>query len=179
MLAYLLHSDVRAVAAHVPFSTVVHDVFRDSYRFVTVLREPVERFVSQYLWGHDRPGDHGFIARDLDAFLRSPTATVLGTSYARYLCGRALEQTELPGSGVELAVANLEKFDAVGFSDDLAGFEADLRRLTGKRVRVGWENAGRQRAASGRILEGPHRERIEELCAPDIVVWEAAQRFRR
>ena len=55
MLLYMLYSDVRCVAAHIPFSDASFDRFAGSYAFVTLLRHPVDRFISNYLWSHKHP----------------------------------------------------------------------------------------------------------------------------
>lgn len=176
LLAYLLHSGFRGVAAHVPFSTRVADEFAEQYRFVVVMRDPVERFVSHFL--HTQRGVKGPANPALEEFLETEESELLGMYYARYFAGETLAPDDLAGRGVEMAITNLKRFDAVGFTDRLPQFESDLRRVTGKRIRIGRDNVNRQVDRRTEILEGPHRGRIEELCRPDQAVWEAAQQLR-
>jgi len=177
MLLYMLYSDVRCVAAHVPFSNAAFDRFTDRYSFVTLLRDPVDRFISNYYWNHDRPDAHFRIAESFDAFLASQRARSLGSTYVRYFCGEPGQK--FSRTQVDAAIRNLHRMDFVGFLDDLPQFQTNLRALTGKRLAIGSENVGNTRARRDAILSGPLRDQVLEVCAPDRDVWEAVQDLRQ
>lgn len=177
MLLYLLYSDVRCVSAHVPFSNAAFDRFANRYSFVTLLRDPVERFISNYYWNHDRPGAHFAIPESFDAFLASERAAALGSTYVRYFCGEPGEKFTQK-THVDAAIRNLRRMDLVGFLDDLKRFQTKLRALTGKRLSIGSENVGNTRTRRDSILSGPLRDRVLEVCSPDRDVWEAVQDLR-
>lgn len=177
MLLYLLYSDVRCVAAHVPFSNAAFDRFATGYSFVTLLRDPVDRFISHYYWNHDRPDAHFRISEAFEAFLESERASALGSTYVRYFCGEPGEKFTRR-THVDSAIRNLHRMDFVGFLDDLAQFQTKLRAITGKRLAIGSENVGNTRARRDAILSGPLRDRVLEVCAPDRDVWEAVQDLR-
>jgi hypothetical protein len=178
MLLYLLYSDIRCVAAHVAFNTATHEAFRDRYAFVTLLRDPVERFISHYFWSHRREGAYASITDELEDFLETPRARMLGCTYARYFFGSPPGTDLRTSPDTQAAIENLRRLDSVGFLDDVGHFERALRRLTGKRVRIGRENVGRHKSKYAAILEGPLRDKILEVCAPDREVWEAVQDLR-
>ena len=176
MLLYMLYSDVRCVSAHIPFSNAAFERFGDRYAFVTILRDPVERFISNYYWSHDRPDAHFRIAEPLEEFLSTERARAIGSTYARYFCGE-------PGhsfgpSHVDSAIRNLRRMSFVGFLDQLDGFEAALHRLTGRRIKIGKENVRGTGSRRDSILSGPLRERILEVCAADRKIWNAVQDLR-
>jgi Sulfotransferase family len=175
MLLYLMYSDVRCVSAHVPFSDIAFEKFQDRYQFVTLLRAPVDRFVSHYLWSHRRPGAHGHIKEEFEEFLDTDRAKAFGSTYARYFCG---SPTFSQGNPVEHAVNNLRRMNHVGFLDDVKSFEGDLRRLTGKKLTIGYENVGKTRKTRNDIMDSRLRKKVLEICAPDIEIWDAVQDLR-
>lgn len=176
MLLYHLAADRRCVAAHVPFSDVAFEAFRDRYRFLTVLRDPVDRFVSNVAWSR-RAGAFFKIREPLEDFLKTERARKLGATYARYFCGTPGGRRD--GWSVAKAVENLRRMDGVGFLDDLAGFRDTLFDLTGHRFRIGHENAAAPDPDRAALREGPLGRRIAELCAPDLEIWDAVQHLRR
>jgi hypothetical protein len=179
MLLYLLYSDVRCVAAHIPFSSAAFDIFHGRYFFVTLLRDPVQRFVSNYLWSYKRSGAHARIDEELGDFLCTDRAKASGSTYVRYLCGQpGMRLTEMHAA-VDLACTNLQRLDHVGFLDRMEPFASTLRGLTGRRLRIGRENVGNRHTAHDQIMGSPLKQKILDVCAPDLDVWDAAREFWR
>ena len=176
MLLYMLYSDVRCVSSHIPFSNAAYERFADRYAFVTLLRDPVDRFISNYYWNHNRHEAHFRIAESLGDFLSSDRARGMGSTYVRYFCGEPAQK--FTRRHVEAAIRNLRRMDGVGFLDDVLHFQASLRTLTGKRLAIGTENVRNTRAKREAILSGPLRDSILDVCAPDRAVWDAVQDLR-
>ncbi|MBU2531779.1 MAG: sulfotransferase family protein [Alphaproteobacteria bacterium] len=179
MFMYLLYSDVRCVSAHVRFRNQAFDAFHDRYRFVTVLREPVDRFISHYFWSHNRPQAHGHIPDDFETFLNSERARRVGATYAEYFSGLANDVPVDSRESIEASIANLNRMDVVGFLDDVPSFEEQLKTRLSRTVRIGHTNKGKSPGKQREILNGPHRDRILELCAPDRAIWDAVQHLRQ
>lgn len=176
MLLYLLFSDIRCVSAHVRFSNAVFSQFSGRYKFVTILREPVSRFVSHYNWSRDRRGAHAEITTDFDAFLESERARRMGAIYCEYFAGLPKDSDVRSDAAIEHAIDNLGQFDVVGRLDDLGAFAEAIRTNLGFRVRIGHENRDPTRGTGIRLsaLSAAQRAQVEELCAPDLAIWEAA-----
>ena len=145
MLLYLMFEDVRGISAHVRFSEHAYDKFSGRYKFITVLRHPVERFISNYFWSAGKPEAHGRIEEDLGAFLETDRARRLGATLVEYLCGLPKEVAPHSDEAVAAAAGNLAKFDVVGDIADVADLELKLREALGFRVSIGHENKGRAR----------------------------------
>lgn len=175
MMLYHLYDDVRCVSLHVPFSNIVHARFARDYKFITILREPVSRFVSHYFWSYQKPKDHARIEDDFEIFLGTDRARRLGASYVEYYSGAPMAADLGDRALIAQAVTNLRaRFDLVGRLDDLPGFEAGLRKTLGVRIKVGHENKARQPGNIRNSMVTPELlERAREVCAPDIAVWEA------
>ncbi len=172
MMLYLLLDDVRCLSLHVRFSQAAHAAFADRYKFVTLLRDPVARFISHYNWSYQRPGAFGRIEEPLDAFLDTDRARLMGATYGEYFSGLPVGSDFTSASAVDAAVANLSRMDVVGRLDDLQAFEDDLRNALGVRIKLGHENRkGTIRPAHQTEVTPELRARIEEICAPDIAIW--------
>lgn len=177
MLLYMLYSDVRCVAAHIPFSDAAFDRFSGSYSFVTLLRHPVERFISNYFWSHKHPDGVQHVSESLEEFIGTDRARRLGSTYARYFSGEPAAD-EFTTKHAVAAVRNLKRMHLVGFLDDLGRFQGGLRSLTTRRIKIGKENVGHNSSERDRILSGPLKERILDACAIDLAIWEQIEDLR-
>lgn len=175
MLLYMLYSGTRCVSAHIPFSNTAFDRFADKYRFVTILRHPVDRFISNYHWSHRHPGGVAHIPETLEEYVGTDRARQMGATYARYFCGKP--GAEFSSAHVDAAVANLRRMHLVGFLDQVGEFQKALQALTGRGIRIGKENVG---SGGGReaIMAGPLGKQITDACAVDLAVWDAVQDLR-
>lgn len=174
ILLYLMFRDIRCLSLHVPFSDTAHRLFAGKYKFVTILREPVSRFISHYFWSRGRPHAHGKIEQGFSDFLETERARRLGASYVEYYCGLGPDADLRSESTIQAAIRNLGKFSVVGSLDDLPAFEMALRRELGVSVRVRQENRSRESEFEKRDVVTPElRQRAAELCGPDLAVWNA------
>lgn len=174
MMLYLLYDDIRCVSLHVPFSDTAHRLFHDKYKFVTILRDPVERFVSHYNWSSRRPGSHGHIPESFDNFLTTKRARRMGAEYVEIFADLPSDADLRAPEAVVAALNNLSKFDVVGRLDDLGGFSDALHRELRIRVRIGHENKAHESRSlvAGADLSPEQIHALEEICAPDIAIWQ-------
>lgn len=180
MLLYHMFHDVRGISLHVRFSEIAWDRFGDRYKFLTILRDPVKRFVSHYYWSHGKAHAHARIDEDFASFLDTGRARRIGATYVEYLCGLPKDVPTDSDTAIAAAIANFRKFAVIGDLGNLPAFEADLKRELGASIRIGHENKGRQSGSAYPELDDPKlRARIEALCAPDIAVWQAFRSQRQ
>ncbi len=173
MLLYHLFEDVHCISAHVRFSAPAHERFGSRYKFITILRDPVSRFLSNYTWSYGKPDAHARIEEPFGEFLKTERAKRLGATYVEFFCGLPKSADIRSEEAVDAALANLAKFDIVGRLDDLPAFEADIARTLGVRLKIGHENRATRRTAASEAMDDPLlRAEVMALCAPDIAVWE-------
>jgi len=175
MMLYLLYDDIRCVSLHVPFSKVAHRVFHDRYKFITILREPVSRFLSHYNWSGRRAGSHGHIEQDFDRFLTTDRAFRMGAEYVEMFADLPNDADIRTPEAISAAIGNLRSLDVVGRLDDIKGFSDALRRELGIRIRIGHENKARKSGTfvAGSDLTDAQLKTVQEVCAPDTAVWRA------
>lgn len=172
MMLYLMYEGVRCISLHVRFSQVAYERFKDAYKFVTVLRDPVERFVSHFFWSHGKQNAHARIDQPFEEFVESERARRLGATYVEFFSGLPKEADIRSDVAIQAAIENLRRFDVVGSLNDLAGFQLKLHETLGARIKIGHENKGKHSAGQREAaISGAMRKKVEELCAPDIAVW--------
>jgi len=173
---YAFASGRRLVAGHVWYDPAMAHLQEQGILLATCLREPVARWISEYLYGHYRQAAYGVIEEDLGTFLESDRARQMGETYVRYYGGIREDRDYRSEAAVTRAVERLAGLDLVGRLDRLPALAAGLARH-GVRVRFPHRRRtrapeeARARLASDRSL----RARIEELCAPDRALWERAR----
>lgn len=159
--SWLLHG-------HVLYSDKAESHFGDRYKYVTLLRDPVERMISNFRMTQRA----GVVTEDLDNYLDGPVARSHAQVFLRYLYGKTVIADEEVPEALELAKARLAKFAVIGFLDDLEGFTARYRDVFGVSLRVARLNAAPDRKPD---YSEAQMERIRALCAPDLEIYRFAQ----
>src|SRR5262245_43202829 len=132
LLAYeLLTASPQLALGHFRYRSRYAELFPNA-RFITVLREPVDRLISLYNYRRFRPNVHWPVGMTFDEFLQSPWAAE-GHNYVRTFCGRAgLDpRSDEP---VAAAIENLRLFAVVGCTSRLDEFADEVSGLVGTSV---------------------------------------------
>jgi hypothetical protein len=164
--------DTLLIHGHLFWSETAWTHFGGAYKFVTLLRDPVARTISNFRMAQRR----GVIAGDLDSWLQGPVARQQARAYLRYLAGR----NDISDNDVEAAVAlaktRLQHFALVGFLDRTDEFLHRYRALFGVRLRLPRLNAAPDRQPE---LSADQLRRLTTLCAPDIALFDHARSLSR
>lgn len=160
--------DTMLIHGHVFWSEKAETFFGARYKYVTLLRDPLARTISNFRMVQRA----GVISDDLETYLDGPVARRQARVYLRYLTGRNdIPDADLP-EATALAKARIGKFALVGFLDDLDRFLKDYQALFGVRLRIPKLNAAPD---SQPDYDPALLARLAELCAPDIEIWKAAR----
>jgi hypothetical protein len=174
MLLYLLYEGVSCVTPHVRYSEQANKLFHEQYKFITTLREPISRFISHYFWSYGKQHAHGRIDEPIEEFIETERAKRLGATYPIYFSGLPVTADFTSSEAVQTAIANLKKFAVVGKLDNLSLFSKNIKNELGVRIRIGHENRSRRSPSEVKKAITPEvRQKIIELCQPDIQVWES------
>jgi len=169
----LVHQRTRMISGHVQYDPELHDGAARDYRFVTLLRDPVARFVSHYSYlqrRHPTPSRPDTLA----AFLDTADAARLASQYLFYFAGQNLRPNQNPAPLVARAKGALARFDIVGDLSQPHIFAKQLQHLIGTPLPL-WR---RNMAPAPTEIPSNLRPRIESLCAADIAVYQAIQTAR-
>lgn len=109
----------RVAVGHIPYGLFRAHLPRDS-RYVTVLRDPVERILSHY-HGHIRRTDRtealGLVTAESLQEALELRPSDLSNLATRFLCGDPSPMGELPADALDRAKANLRDFEFVGITE--------------------------------------------------------------
>ena len=178
LLLYALSQEsCRFVCGHYAFSDAAQRAFADRYAFVTLLRHPVERWISSY-FQHARANDPWFdTERDIDAFLESDFGQAQGYEQVRFIGGVDDGQDYTSSAAIHRAQANLEKFAIVGTLERLHRFQAAFHTRFGRPLRLRHLNQRPPTQSAAALISKARRERIAEICQPDLELYHHACRL--
>lgn len=179
ILIYHLNDYVHWISGHVRFSPAAYSAFSPGYRFMTVLRDPIERYLSDYFccYKSDR-----YFRTDLplEEYLDSFEGRIRTSVYGEYFSGLPADADFTSDEAVTLAIENLAKFDLVGFTDDMQGFVRDASSMLGVRVKVGHENKGRGGSSGRSVAVAPETMgKLQEMCESDMRIYRYAREHLR
>jgi hypothetical protein len=175
LLAYFLERGAVLVTGHFLFDGPIFAHYRDRYRFITTMRDPVERVISHYT----EELRNRYLTESFDAYLDTNVAWRHATAQLRYFAG----MPQVVPADVETAMArakeNLRAFSLIGFIGDLRRFSEGVREIFGPRLRV--PHVVPTRHHHDAVLPKPSidqasRRRLETMCAADIELYDYAKR---
>ena len=172
LLYYMSQKHIKYIAGHFTFSEIAYHYFSDKYAFVTVLRDPIERFISAYFYRRYKTGK---LDKDFKEHLKSENCLGGGFHYVKSLCG--LESTEDYTSARAIAVAkeNLHKFKIVGFLEYQEEFLNQFEEQFGRRLKIKVLNRSpKPEAYRKSIITQEIKEEIKKICKPDLEIYQYA-----
>lgn len=179
---------IRCVMGHYPFSYSVHDQLEKPTRYITILRDPVERVLSLYSYISSTK-EHKLQSHvvenkiGIEEFVLRKVTTHVENGHIRLLCNVDPDtrgRTACTGEMLEQAKENLENhFEIIGFLDEMDEFYDRLarsfgwKRWSGEKVNVTRERLRKDDLPSHVI------ELIREQNLLDIELYEHAQFLSR
>ena len=179
LLHTFLTNGARAVGGHIAYHPGIHEQFQHSHSFVTILRDPVERFVSQYFYTKHA---HSYVRlpADFDDDDLEAVGPVWGSMITFFLGAGAELESAAAGDAADRwvpeAKRTLERLPVVGFVDDMDAFRRRLADTIGVRIDIGRRNVRPRR--DDRDEERWIREVAPRFCAPDLEVYAHARAVR-
>ncbi len=193
LLSFYFEQGFDMISGHLPFSPLCARHFGRGTDFITVLRDPVARLkshvaylifaqprtcVEDYHTGKVDPADE--VERILE---REEIGIWMARSQCIYLGGLAEDGRADLDNRVPNAVASLDAFRLIGFDHCLQRFADQFHTIYGVPLAPGRENTIQSVQPDAALLkrvysvfEGSMKTRIEEMCADDLVLYEAALR---
>jgi hypothetical protein len=179
----LARDDVPLVTGHVQLDASLVETYRSKWGFVVLLREPVRRWISYYFFNRYKPvDDYNKIDQSLEAFLETPEGQFRGQDYVRLLTSDGdRHRTHGPDAPSQKAIADarrtLDAFDVVGVLEDVPGFIDRFKDRFGVRLEMGRKRTSpASKSQRDHQLTAPVRERIEEICRPNVAVYDYVRR---
>lgn len=175
LMADHLRKGVKCLSAHIRFNPALRRT-APGYTFATLLREPTSRFISHYYYSLRRFPETER-ARSIDDFLDTAEALRYGSMYLFYFSMKFQAEAVPLAEHITSARENLASFDLVGTLENLDTFQARLESKLGVKIYPITRNT-KPAGEKPPKLTAEQRTRIEELCAPDIEIYQLAQELQ-
>jgi hypothetical protein len=156
------------IHGHVFWSEQAEQHFGQTYKYVTLLRDPVARTISNYRMSQRA----GLTTADVDAYLAGNVAKRHARVYLRYLTGQNDIADDAMDDAITKAKERLTRFAIIGFLDQTDEFLRQYRTLFGVKLRLAQLNAAPDRPPD---YTDDQMQRIRALCAPDIALYDFAK----
>jgi hypothetical protein len=176
ILIYAMATEkIQFVYGHFLFFEDVYNIFKKEYDYITILRHPVERFISNFFFNKYKKGSHFRINDSLDKFLETKDALFHGHIYVRYMAGQYFESYKNKDA-INMAKANLKKFKLIGFLDNKAEFLKKFKQIFGFDLTYPIKNTNPYKNyEKEKIIEDKQLEKIRELCGPSLDIYNYAK----
>ncbi|MBX2834530.1 MAG: sulfotransferase family protein [Micavibrio sp.] len=173
----LSNDDSPMISGHYPFCPEVYNRFRDECDFITVLRDPVARWYSEYFWNKYKDHDYKKTDLDLEAYIETDQAKKDAFLYVNFLTPREDENAKPNTEDVNKAFENLSKFTVVGDVSDTSRFKSCVKKKFGRPLFIPKRNSSPAPKGSRNFpdKESDIQKRLLNLLEADIELYERAK----
>lgn len=175
LLYYMYSKKTQYIGGHFTFNQLIYQNFSQDFSFVTMLRDPIQRWKSFYFFNRYKEKNHGKLNIEILDFLKSDYGKKYGCLFVMFLGGINKEGKYTSKEAIQQAKENLHKFDIVGFIEHQEKFAKKFQERFGKRLIIHKLNQNpKPEAFQKTIINTEIEKRIIELCHPDIEVYQYA-----
>ena len=156
------------ITGHFRCSSRLLSDYSTEWSFITLLRNPVDRWLSHYHYNRYKEKSHFKTEDDLETYLETSGGIAAGSMFVRFLS--SAENTR-SSEAIEDAKQALERFDLVGRLEDLNAFASSYHELFNRPLRIKRYNENPFSFKSKGELSAETLRKIEEICSPDLEVY--------
>lgn len=175
LLYYMSQENIKYISGHFSFSETAYRYFSQKYAFITVLREPVSRWISSYFYNRYKSIDYCKIQTDIEEYLESELGQSHGREYIKLLIDPHENQNYTSAQAIEKAKQNLDKFSLVGCLEYQQDFINKFKEIFGKKLLIHKINKNpKSNAYQKSIVTENLKKKVREICQPDIEIYNYA-----
>jgi len=175
LLYFMADKRLKYIGGHFWWSDTAYYQFSDEWDFITILRDPVSRWFSNYF--DDRYSNNSLfkITDDLSSFVYSKRASYLGRIYINRLTDTVDQSKNEKQALIDQAIANLKKFEIVGCLEHMDDFKRQFEESYGVRLNVGRKNTNPLHVTvQKQQITDEIKKIVEEICEPDMQIYQYA-----
>ena len=176
LIYYMSQRHIDYIGGHFRFSTKAYQKFGNDFAYITLLRNPIKRWISSYFYNRDRqPEKYRKIDILFEDYVESAFGKSQGYEYAKFLGSSTEISNFMTTEAVESAKKNLHHFRVVGFLEDMEAFESQFEQQFERSLKIGQLNQRpKSEKAQDRSISDAMKRKIEEICEPDMEVYHYA-----
>ncbi len=182
LLLYFMNvRETRFIHGHFAFSDLAYDEFKDTYDFITVLRDPVKRWISAFFYNKYRDDCAWKINGEINSYLESKRSIANGCEYVKKFYGNSAGDVDYTAAeAIEKAKDNLGKFKIIGLLENLEGFVGEFRNRYEIELKIENMNQGpKSESQVKNVISEEVEARIREICKPDLEIYRHAIESRK
>lgn len=178
LLCYQLEKDDSPlVFGHYPFSREVYESSRSRWSFITLLRNPIDRWYSEYFYNRYKTSGVGKTELDIEPFLDSSEGRGCARSFVNFLIDADDPYAYASETEARAALQQLELFDVVGHLEELDLFRDSMKQKFGRRPFFPHLNRSPVRTDDAKLPDPEssfHKRLLEQLSA-DLLIYETSR----
>lgn len=198
ILVYHLNLHWQYVSGHFNVTKQILDKYSQQYQFITLLRHPVERFISNYIFNRvtnkmaimppsvsKTPMSKAQLWAEADEIINSRRGWHMANTTTLFLTGRYPKDQDDAKAMQSEVLANLKKFAVVGFLDNMSCFEKQCSTVSGNNIVIGKHNVTNdiedaeakfiRSALTEYFAQEKVKETLEELCLTETENYQYAK----
>lgn len=175
LISHLDSSSMLYTNGHCIARPSVVSKYSQKWHFLTILRDPVDRFISEFVYNRYKESEWLKHDQDIEQYVDSDKGISAGLTYARYFSGINDSQQILanPDAAVEAAVANLRRFAVAGTLDDMPAWINQFNQRFDTKINIDSKNKSPNQGASSDITANSDvMARIAQLCEIDSQIYQ-------
>jgi|TARA_R110002012_G_scaffold17251_2_gene65518 hypothetical protein len=156
------------------------DKFKDNWNFITILRDPNKRFVSEFVYNKFKDSNWAKHDEEIDVYLNSAFARHSATTYARYF-SKFTDADEIlanENEAIESAINNLKKFSVTGTLENLNVWQHKFNDHFNTKIKIDNKNSSPNKSLSSDLYQNAEMmERIRVLSKIDEAIYQAISKL--
>lgn len=180
----MLSSKTKYISGHFPFNSKLYKDFENKFDYFTLMRDPVQKWLSNYLYRKNRltgsTGEmidqgHWKINLDIENYLNSERGHFHGYDYSKYFGGIRENYDYNSKEAIQNAKKNLSKFKIIGFLEDLESLKRDFYQHY--KFVLYFPHMKKSREKNDTNVNNDLIEQIKEVCQTDIEIYDYARKL--
>ena len=159
-------SHVQCISGHFHYSNVAHDLFKDNWHFVTILHDPVLRWLSHFRYDSSL----GRINIPIEEFIETTRAASFGRAFVDEVTEDINKSDTHIDERIEIATERYKRFSLVGTIEDTTHFASQFKEIFGCPLEIKHLNKTNKKPSEEK-LPSHIIEKIHELCEPDLRLY--------
>ena len=180
LLSYFVErSDSAFISGHYPFDDEVYSQHKENWNFITLLRDPVARWYSEYFWNRYKNHDYQKTELSMEKYIESEQGKTNARSFVNFL-SHSNKHSELPTQEeVNESIGNLQKMKVVGCLEHMDIFGRDMKEAFGRKPIIFKRNTS-PATAEQKILPDKDSElhkKVVALTRGDQEIYQMAKKI--
>ena len=174
LIYHMAKEHQKLIYGHFFFSQKSFDTFGSEWNFITILRNPVSKWFSQYFYNRFKKSEHFKLDSDLESFLSTNESISMGRDYVYNLTDDVSFEDASSDWAAKQAISNLDHFALVGILEKLDLFSSQYEKYFDAKLSIKKHNRNPlSQTKQSEMISDELKQRVEEICQPNIAVYEA------